>query len=245
MADDGCEDRSRKPLPTPKKAPLQANQLPLVKEEDGCLGKVFDKDSEEGFDDDPDYKDSEKEGEVDDEDDGEQRKGKNEPHKLPDEFYMVEALRKKRVRQKPRVSVSVCKRKPIVTKNNVSVAAKVGKIKECSKKMLQQQDSSVITRSKSVYYLEPQIPGHGFPKAGLQSAVVPLTGAKKRKSGPAKRFISVASTTNETVKDDFEDMYYCITEIVKVASHDTGLPGGEINFMVKRLVGDPTTFSYI
>lgn len=70
MAGDGCEDRSRKPLPTPKKAPLQAR-----------------------------YKDSEKEGEVDDEDDGEQRKGKNEPHKLPDGFYMVEALRKKRVRQ--------------------------------------------------------------------------------------------------------------------------------------------------
>nr|GLL16750.1 chromo domain protein LHP1-like [Ipomoea trifida] len=206
---------------------LQRRRLrykPIIKEEDGCLGKVFDKDSEEGFDDDLDYKDSEKEGEVDDEDDGEQRKGKNEPHKLPDGFYVVEALRKKRVRQ----------RKPIVTKKNVSVAAKVGKIKECSKKILQQQDSSVITRSKSVYYLEPQIPGHGFPKAGLQSAVVPLTGAKKRKSGPTKRFISVASTTNEIVKDDFEDMYYCITEIVKVASHDTGLPGGEINFMVKR-----------
>nr|GMC90616.1 hypothetical protein Iba_chr04fCG9830 [Ipomoea batatas] len=80
-------------------------------------------------------------------------------------------------------------------------------------------------------------------QAGVQS--VGLTGAKKRKSGPVKRFKTVPSTIiNEIMGDDLEDMRNDIIEIVKVVSFpiystdDTDIQGvDEIMLLVKRSNG--------
>lgn len=120
MAGDGCEGGSRKPLPIPTKAPQQADQPLLVEEEDGSSSEgEFNEDYLEGkLDKDPaDYIESEEEDTVEengesvdeeeedehgdsrDDDDGEEGNGEHEQGELPDDFYLIEAVRKKRVRQ--------------------------------------------------------------------------------------------------------------------------------------------------
>nr|GMC80269.1 chromo domain-containing protein LHP1 [Ipomoea batatas] len=88
MAGDGYKGGSKKSLPIPTKAPPQANQLPMVEGQDwSSEGEFEEKDKVE------------ENGESSNEDDGEQGKGETEQNGLPDGFYLVEAVRKKRVRQ--------------------------------------------------------------------------------------------------------------------------------------------------
>lgn len=113
MAGGGSKGGSGKRQPIPTKAPPQADdQLPLVEEDDGSSEEEFDKDYSEGeFDKDLDYEeedengysvDEEKDDENGDEDDGAEGKGANEQEELPllpDGYYLVETIKKKRVRQ--------------------------------------------------------------------------------------------------------------------------------------------------
>nr|GMC90800.1 hypothetical protein Iba_chr04fCG11570 [Ipomoea batatas] len=79
---------SKKPLPISTKAPPQANQLPMVEGEDWSSEGEFEEEDK-----------VDENGESSNEDEGEQGKGEIEQNGLPDGFYLVEAVRKKRVRQ--------------------------------------------------------------------------------------------------------------------------------------------------
>nr|GMC90801.1 hypothetical protein Iba_chr04fCG11580 [Ipomoea batatas] len=120
MAGDGCKGGSKKSLPIPTKAPPQANQLPMVKGQDWSSEGEFEEEDK-----------VDENGESSNEVDGEQGKSETEQNGLPDGFYLVEAVRKKRVRQKkPLPSPS-----PVVTKKKNVCCANAGKTKECSKTM--------------------------------------------------------------------------------------------------------------
>nr|GLL25325.1 chromo domain-containing protein LHP1 [Ipomoea trifida] len=88
MAGDGCKGGSKKSLPIPTKAPPQANQLPMVEGQDWSSEGEFEEEDK-----------VDENGESSNEDDGEQGKGETEQNGLPDGFYLVEAVRKKRVQQ--------------------------------------------------------------------------------------------------------------------------------------------------
>nr|GLL25328.1 hypothetical protein Itr_chr04CG18800 [Ipomoea trifida] len=75
-------------LPIPTKAPPQANQLPMVEGQDWSSEGEFEEEDK-----------VDENGESSNEDDGEQGKGETEQNGLPDGFYLVEAVRKKRVQQ--------------------------------------------------------------------------------------------------------------------------------------------------
>nr|GMC86833.1 hypothetical protein Iba_chr04dCG14510 [Ipomoea batatas] len=120
MAGDGCKGGSKKSLPIPTKAPPEANQLPMVEGQDWSSEGEFEEEDK-----------VDENGESSNEDDGEQGKGETEQNGLPDGFYLVEAVRKKRVRQKkPLPSPS-----PVVTKKKNVCCANAGKTMECSKTM--------------------------------------------------------------------------------------------------------------
>nr|GLL25327.1 chromo domain-containing protein LHP1 [Ipomoea trifida] len=79
---------SKNSSPIPTKAPSQANQLPMVEGEDWSSEGEFEEEDK-----------VDENGESSNEDEGEQGKGEIEKNGLPDGFYLVEAVRKKRVRQ--------------------------------------------------------------------------------------------------------------------------------------------------
>nr|GMC90613.1 hypothetical protein Iba_chr04fCG9800 [Ipomoea batatas] len=106
MTGDGFNGDCIKPLTISAKVPPQANQLSMIEEEIRTLEREFDNDnSERNFDEDLDYEEREEKDKVDknghsrNEDDGDEGKGATEHNELPDGFYPVEAVRKKRVRQ--------------------------------------------------------------------------------------------------------------------------------------------------
>nr|GMC82709.1 hypothetical protein Iba_chr04bCG15910 [Ipomoea batatas] len=120
MTGDGCKGGSKKSLPISTKAPPQANQLPMVKGQDWSSEGEFEEEDK-----------VDENGESSNDVDGEQGKSETEQNGLPDGFYLVEAVRKKRVRQKkPLPSPS-----PVVTKKKNVCCANAGKTKECSKTM--------------------------------------------------------------------------------------------------------------
>nr|GMC89306.1 hypothetical protein Iba_chr04eCG18250 [Ipomoea batatas] len=151
MTGDGFNGDFIKPLTISAKVPSQANQLPMIEEEIRTLEGEFDDDnSERNFDEDLDYKEREEKDKVDknghsrDEDDGDEGKGATEHNELPDGFYPVEAVRKKRVRQKRRVRKCEAETKEMKQQQCSPLRVEMSS-EECSKEVL--QHSHVVTNN--------------------------------------------------------------------------------------------------
>nr|GMC79885.1 hypothetical protein Iba_chr04aCG15110 [Ipomoea batatas] len=154
MTGDGFNGDCIKPLTISAKVPPQANQLPMIEEEIRTLEREFDNDnSERNFDEDLDYEEREEKDKVDkngrssDEDDGDEGKGATEHNELPDGFYPVEAVRKKRVRQKRRVRKCEAETKEMKQQQQQCSPLRVEmSSEECSKEVVLQH-SHVVTNN--------------------------------------------------------------------------------------------------
>nr|GMC86839.1 hypothetical protein Iba_chr04dCG14570 [Ipomoea batatas] len=179
---------SKNSSPIPTKAPPQANQLPMVEGEDWSSEGEFEEEDK-----------VDENGESSNEDEGEQGKGEIEQNGLPDGFYLVEAVRKKRVRQKQQKKPLPSPSPVVIKKKNVC-CANAGKTKECSKNMESPTNGQPQDQFGTKLIISEPKEELVVPKTNMASEdkslqrsheAQSLEGAKKKKreSGPsAKKF---------------------------------------------------------